>query len=738
MPDTWTITNNTQTGTSDLADICARNLRCQFHSLSADTFEFDCAGAEIDYDGSLPGAFPLADDDNVSIKFGATQVFRGNARVRRIGGIDGERIRVVIDGPWKELEERTAYQPWKVLTESTVPEDPAEDVELVFEDIEQMRFILYHDHTTGDRLSTTQQIQQIVQRAAGDGAALASGTYFTGFSPTFEEVKNVMMSELIIQILRNHPDAVAWFDHSASAPTFNCGKAAQLAEWEVDLSTVDLKNNDIVARKDLQAAGVQINFDQPVTVDGKVYIGAPVEQVAGSGVGAGRVVAAQIELAGTRVTLMRQEVETETYPDAVDTETPDPVEWWQERLDKWFRDIPAADLKMISHSVDPDDDAADISDLTKELVQGTITDWMGDRNGETVLAEPVTATAVLSYTGTDELIAARFDEFNQIQANFSFIATNAVTKEYTGIDSFEQPEEIPSGMASALYAGCGHLHYEGEFSIQNVYEPPTVLGLGRRVNMTGGRSEWESMDGMVTDVSWDISAGVQTVRFGPPGHYGIHDFIEMMRSRRGPTASYSVKDREEGEALGSLTSVRGGAIQPRHNSSLVNGSGSVPFTPIIAGNADDGWELGCRGGQVAAMDDDGSITKLNDVAPDTGITHFWIQIDMDALGGEENYRTMNNALLDSGTEWPTGGGDDTQYWRLFSVDFSGSSPVVTTEWKGSICWSQAVLLELAAIDFIDCDGSTQVSYDPYGEDIEVDVGDCSGDSGGDGGSGGSA
>lgn len=96
----------------------------------------------------------------------------------------------------------------------------------------------------------------------------------------------------------------------------------------------------------------------------------------------------------------------------------------------------------------------------------------------------------------------------------------------------ENADEVPIGkpvkIARRLYDSLQSFPWGGRL----VYRGPTVqeeVKPGVRVNLTGGRSGWARMQGVVQSVSDDIITGTCEVTFGQPPSLGASDFAERMR-----------------------------------------------------------------------------------------------------------------------------------------------------------------------------------------------------------------
>src|SRR5271155_600354 len=80
------------------------------------------------------------------------------------------------------------------------------------------------------------------------------------------------------------------------------------------------------------------------------------------------------------------------------------------------------------------------------------------------------------------------------------------------------------------------LYFEGKITSEQA-EVSGAVGLGNAVNLTGGRTEWESMNAPVQTITEDVDAGKTEGGFGPSAHLSPQDLVELLRGTRRRNAS---------------------------------------------------------------------------------------------------------------------------------------------------------------------------------------------------------
>jgi hypothetical protein len=148
------------------------------------------------------------------------------------------------------------------------------------------------------------------------------------------------------------------------------------------------------------------------------------------------------------------------------------------------------------------------------------------------------------------------------------VATNLESGKFATIESVEEGEAPPVGLAEFLYNTHQVLHYEGTMRV-NGAEVQGDLRPGQRLNIQGGAGTYAAMRAAIQEAREDLMTGATEVTFGPPAQLGPADIIEWLRAFRTRRVWTNPATQSSGE-LGSEGRVESGKIAPRKNSLVGN------------------------------------------------------------------------------------------------------------------------------------------------------------------------
>jgi hypothetical protein len=106
-------------------------------------------------------------------------------------------------------------------------------------------------------------------------------------------------------------------------------------------------------------------------------------------------------------------------------------------------------------------------------------------------------------------------------------------------------EPVPSGLAQNYYESLATMPWEGSLRLLEA-DPTGVAMVGNRLNFTGGRTAWETMDAVIQRVSIDIAARETVVEYGPAEQLGPQEFLDQVRFQRGSSVGNSGGGRFDG------------------------------------------------------------------------------------------------------------------------------------------------------------------------------------------------
>lgn len=439
-------------------------------------------------------------------------------------------VSVVVLDAWRELEEcplTLARTSWDATAEGLAS-------------VPTSRVILGADPATGDPERTDETLARIIARLETQGApTLSAGALFTGVLAPSSEAVDISALDAVRQVLRWHPDVVAWI---ASNGGFNAKTLANLAPVTVDADAVKLSFS---ARQ--VPRGIRIIWERVSTVDGVQRV-ERIPQTAGATTGWPPPLEITLPLAGAETTTERVDVHTRTLPkDGVSNAAK--AKFFRGLLpwlaDADLDDVAVDDLEI--EIVDPSEDdldtdgatvnpnskpfppgggsAPDLSAFSRQLLSpSSIPDWVGQ-------AYPARIKARIAYKGTPtKAIADNLQGrgYSAAAGGFYLVGTvdegitvtDAKPKVYDRLESATAGQVPVGGLAAAFYAAATAAGKSGTVS-----GPVCALATaipGAEISVGDDVS-----NAPVQSASWDLINGEASVAFGMPDHLSAQDLLAL-------------------------------------------------------------------------------------------------------------------------------------------------------------------------------------------------------------------
>lgn len=503
-------------------------------SQDTDLFTFTAPGADIDGAALFPYAAIIEVFRNVDGT--PTRWFYGRIEtIPREGSPHSEDIHYVAVGPWYWLSRVIYQQSWKIW----------DDGEGSLIDRNKSRVIL-GQNSLGARITTGEQIEAAVQYAIDNASApITIGAIDPDITPPLDECMSITCAEAVLKMLRWHPDVVTWFDYTTATPTLHVRPRSNLsaASYSVDDGDPALQLN-IRARTDIQIPAVVLLYEQTHTLEDDGADPQTYEEITedkypsgatGNELGA---LVLTIELAGARISRQRQKIVTEDFPEDLNSKT-----WWKAKLPH-LANIDDDDITIT--------DGAKDSDFDRELIEGTVQDWMILKE-----QEEASITALATYTLKDPQ-GNPVETVTDEPISYNCQATNCRTKTYVCPSIEQYAEEVPSGTARKIYDAANPLQYQGAFVLSEA-ECSGAVHPGLVLNLTDGLAAWATMNALIQQVAEDIQNAVTTIEFGPSGFLSAVDLITLIRAnrRRRPPERHVVQTSGKSDDTGDAVEHRG-------------------------------------------------------------------------------------------------------------------------------------------------------------------------------------
>lgn len=586
--------------------------------------------------------------DAIAIKQGDTTVLYG--KVVKVepyaqgGGAQGRRY--TIANAWYDLEQITYKQLFHYANAPTTTEQKWRSK------------VWLGTNAAGGRITTLAVIQDLLDYAI-DTAEVSMSYVLGSFGVVapVTEASDQTVAALILQCLRWHPNVQAYWRYTASSGTLHIKPISELSTVTLTVAGADPGDPQpitaqVAPRNDQVPPCVIVKyervnqFDDPET--GTTSLIEYHEDKAGMGSEhSPGALCYTIELQGLRSTSVVQPVRTRTVPspfaDDADPETPSSgtqataAKWYQSHIGA-LKAIPVANIRVDEHlkvfdtneveeaEEDLDDSPpvppeGDPSDYPRELLDGTIQEWMTG-----IKANPMIARGKFGFKGTtagftaDQLRIAKlvFGELLDQERTYyvRYMATDARTQRYRTVAGFEAAEDWPTGLASAVYNDMSTVRYDGTVTVRDT---SCYLGVKPGMFLT---LDGQTGSGPVQRCTFDPQSGKTTITFGWPGHRTPQDLFELQKASRANemTATYAPGRRGAAQASASNQSVQGALRGPINDVQPTGGVGEGGH-PFKVSPGSDSTHIAIQFGTVSGAVDDviptiGGVSMAHDPAPE--------------------------------------------------------------------------------------------------------------------------
>jgi len=443
------------------------------------------------------------------------------------GSGSDEGIEYPLEGPWYWLRKIVYEQQWRVYNVAGEQ----------LEDAPKSRVIL-NQGSDGASVDVGDQITDAVNWAAAEKSApIQIGSVPGSLTLPFDEQVDWFCADVIIKSLRMLTNYSTWVDYTTSPPTLNVTSRAVATAVNIDLTADTTGDYRCVRRRDLELPGLTLRFETTHDSDDGTYETLTIQEAGDTD--AIEAMVHTIELAGSRVSYLSQEIEVSAWPDDLNDK-----DWWR----SWcpgLADYDDADIDIANTAR-----SGDHPDLDRILIFGEVQEWMDEEAAE----EEVTGTVTLrTKDPADNAVVNQ----STTKKTFTVTATDARTKTYSHLSSGEWAEDPPVNMANAIYTAMSQPMYDGVVEVHND-EVLATLRPGKVINLTNGRAEWASMRALIQSVTEDPFSGRTTIQFGWPRQLGIDDLVTQLRAMRGRRPSYNYRARTTGESKDKGNAVENG------------------------------------------------------------------------------------------------------------------------------------------------------------------------------------
>lgn len=377
--------------------------------------------------------------------------------------------------------------------------------------------VILGQNLKGEPIDSGTQIKEILEYAIAQGAPIQIGEIGVNVFFPYDETKDISCAEAIQRLLRWTPDAALWFDYSTLPyPTLHIQQLKSMSTQIISLKENPiLKTIKATPRYDLQCPSVVLKYEKTHLFNGQSFTTTQVDRhPENGGKNQFKALVLTIELDGAHTQTVKQAITSQR----IEIEDED---WW-------LRHLPSLNKKTLKTFTLKE--TSRLGSLPYELISGSIANWMQKKVEEDVIR------ATLSYETDVESVINK-------QVAIKIYTTDAKTRTYERALSSNFDEEVPKGLAQALYEALNQLMLEGEVTLEEE-EISFIVKIGDQVRV----KEMGEGRGIVQAIYEEIDKGQTYIKFGPAKHIGADDLVELLRVNRKRQSSRSAIRRTTGNS----------------------------------------------------------------------------------------------------------------------------------------------------------------------------------------------
>lgn len=395
--------------------------------------------------------------------------------------------------------------------------------------------------------------------------------------PTYR-VAEMMCAAVILKCLELSPDVQCVFDYTTSllgvpTPTVHFYNRAALTARSLAIKNgTDHKGLVISPRYDLLVRSVVLNYRLQLTDGQEIYVTRTQDKYGPNGANHAsdperglRVLPQTIELNGFAATAQ------------LITEVADRGnnEWWKKKVSWLGSDRVTVQTITVVSVKDDDGTTVDLDDYPNEIISGAVTPWMNKTakwvtiRGWATFIEYHTAAA-----RTAAVAGLRVVQAVQREISVRLHVTDAATGSYQVQDT----EQIPTGIAQAVYTSLATLQYEGrdvrvQAEVTNATNDGPLITLGHKLNLTGGLAAWATMGAQLQEITEHDGYGETSITFGPARHISAGDLAAMFQFNRLRRYWFNPRLRQSGRYGDNSGAVTGGKARVENSVSGLQSAG---------------------------------------------------------------------------------------------------------------------------------------------------------------------